>query len=162
MKCPIPTELVHSSGVICLCLLFSIRPSLWRCCSVGSAGPSSRRSENTDLVVNAYGQMWLKLSMCLLQAENMLSLIFDCILLHACQSNNFGPTERRKEDLRGFGQDVPRRFDVGALLNMTTGWSICHLSALVRYSISDVCRRQCVETWFPQALSVHHATVFLR
>lgn len=73
--------------------------------------------------------------------KTVSSLILVVFSLLTRQGNNFGPTERKKEDLRGFGQDqdVPRRFDVGALLNMTTGWSLCHLSALVRYFMPDVC-----------------------
>ncbi|CAM9651641.1 unnamed protein product, partial [Ectocarpus fasciculatus] len=46
------------------------------------------------------------------------------------QASNYGPMAQRKKTI--VGGPVPGHFDVGALLKMTTGWTLGHLSSLVR------------------------------
>lgn len=54
-------------------------------------------------------------------------------LVASRQASNYGPIAQRKINI--VGGPVPRHFDVGALLKMTTGWTLGHLSSLVRLAI---------------------------
>ncbi|CAM9492651.1 unnamed protein product [Ectocarpus sp. 12 AP-2014] len=50
--------------------------------------------------------------------------------IRVVEASNYGPIAQRKKTI--VGGPVPGHYDVGALLQMTTGWTLGHLSSLVR------------------------------